>query len=59
MHCSCALRWLQRWEEEGLGGVQEQKLRCSGTEPLALMPNASCGRCWRLCKGALRGVGVG
>ncbi|XP_045402467.1 high affinity nerve growth factor receptor [Lemur catta] len=43
LHCSCALRWLQRWEEEGLGGVREQKLQCGGQGPLALMPNASCG----------------
>ncbi|XP_008262512.1 high affinity nerve growth factor receptor [Oryctolagus cuniculus] len=43
LRCSCALRWLQRWEEEGLAGVREQKLRCSESEPLALMPNASCG----------------
>nr|XP_003937906.1 high affinity nerve growth factor receptor isoform X1 [Saimiri boliviensis boliviensis] len=43
LHCSCALRWLQRWEEEGLGGVREQKLQCHGLGPLAHMPNASCG----------------
>ncbi|XP_008568505.1 PREDICTED: high affinity nerve growth factor receptor isoform X2 [Galeopterus variegatus] len=43
LHCSCALRWLQRWEEEGLGGVREQKLQCSGQGPLALMPNTDCG----------------
>uniref|UniRef100_A0A8C8ZFC9 Neurotrophic receptor tyrosine kinase 1 n=1 Tax=Prolemur simus TaxID=1328070 RepID=A0A8C8ZFC9_PROSS len=43
LHCSCALRWLQRWEEEGLGGVREQKLQCGGQGPLALMPNTSCG----------------
>ncbi|XP_021564107.1 high affinity nerve growth factor receptor [Carlito syrichta] len=43
LHCSCALRWLQHWEEEGLGGVREQKLQCLGQGPLALMPNASCG----------------
>uniref|UniRef100_A0A2K6MVR6 Tyrosine-protein kinase receptor n=1 Tax=Rhinopithecus bieti TaxID=61621 RepID=A0A2K6MVR6_RHIBE len=43
LHCSCALRWLQRWEEEGLGGVHEQKLQCHGQGPLAHMPNASCG----------------
>ncbi|XP_037355986.1 high affinity nerve growth factor receptor isoform X2 [Talpa occidentalis] len=41
--CSCALRWLQRWEEEGLGGVREQKLQCPGQGPLALMANTSCG----------------
>uniref|UniRef100_F7DNF0 receptor protein-tyrosine kinase n=1 Tax=Callithrix jacchus TaxID=9483 RepID=F7DNF0_CALJA len=43
LHCSCALRWLQRWEEEGLGGVREQKLQCHGLGPLSHMPNASCG----------------
>ncbi|XP_037681621.1 high affinity nerve growth factor receptor [Choloepus didactylus] len=43
LHCSCALRWLQRWEEEGLGGVQEQHLQCPGQGPLALMSNTSCG----------------
>ncbi|XP_058295704.1 high affinity nerve growth factor receptor [Hylobates moloch] len=43
LHCSCALRWLQRWEEEGLGGVPEQKLQCHGQGPLAHMNNASCG----------------
>uniref|UniRef100_A0A8C3WM18 Tyrosine-protein kinase receptor n=1 Tax=Catagonus wagneri TaxID=51154 RepID=A0A8C3WM18_9CETA len=43
LHCSCALLWLQRWEQEGLGGVREQKLQCPGQGPLALMPNASCG----------------
>ncbi|XP_007946609.1 high affinity nerve growth factor receptor [Orycteropus afer afer] len=43
LHCSCAIRWLQHWEEEGLGGVQEQKLQCLGQGPLALMPNTSCG----------------
>ncbi|XP_006861671.1 PREDICTED: high affinity nerve growth factor receptor isoform X2 [Chrysochloris asiatica] len=42
LNCSCALRWLQRWEKEGLGGVAEQKLQCSGQTPLALMPNTSC-----------------
>ncbi|XP_054568232.1 high affinity nerve growth factor receptor [Eptesicus fuscus] len=41
LRCSCALRWLQRWEEEGLGGVQ--KLQCVGQEPSALMSNTSCG----------------
>ncbi|DAA31832.1 TPA: neurotrophic tyrosine kinase, receptor, type 1 isoform 1 [Bos taurus] len=43
LHCSCALLWLQRWEEEGRGGVREQKLQCPGQGPLALMSNASCG----------------
>nr|KAF6316342.1 neurotrophic receptor tyrosine kinase 1 [Pipistrellus kuhlii] len=41
LRCSCALRWLQRWEEEGLGGLQE--LQCLGPEPSALMSNTSCG----------------
>ncbi|XP_070252504.1 high affinity nerve growth factor receptor isoform X1 [Myotis yumanensis] len=39
--CSCALHWLQRWEEEGLGGVQ--KLQCLGQESFAHMSNTSCG----------------
>nr|XP_031291913.1 high affinity nerve growth factor receptor [Camelus dromedarius] len=43
LRCSCALLWLQRWEEEGLGGVREQKLQCPGQGPLALMSNTSCG----------------
>ncbi|XP_049736773.1 high affinity nerve growth factor receptor [Elephas maximus indicus] len=43
LNCSCALRWLQRWEEEGLGRVHEQKLQCPGQGPLALLRNASCG----------------
>ncbi|XP_001929560.2 high affinity nerve growth factor receptor [Sus scrofa] len=43
LHCSCALFWLQRWEQEGRAGVREQKLQCPGQGPLALMPNASCG----------------
>ncbi|MBW02476.1 High affinity nerve growth factor receptor, partial [Eschrichtius robustus] len=43
LHCTCALLWLQRWEEEGLGGVREQKLQCPGQGPLALMSNTSCG----------------
>uniref|UniRef100_A0A452FSV1 Tyrosine-protein kinase receptor n=1 Tax=Capra hircus TaxID=9925 RepID=A0A452FSV1_CAPHI len=51
LHCSCALLWLQRWEEEGRGGVREQKLQCPGQGPLALMSNASCGRCCRWCEG--------
>ncbi|KAM6219228.1 high affinity nerve growth factor receptor isoform 2-T2 [Rhynchocyon petersi] len=42
LNCSCALHWLQRWEEEGLGRVAEQKLQCSGQRPLALLSNASC-----------------
>lgn len=51
LHCTCALLWLQRWEEEGLGGVREQKLQCPGQGPLALMSNTSCGTCWRWCEG--------
>ncbi|KAM9688361.1 high affinity nerve growth factor receptor isoform 1-T1 [Trichechus inunguis] len=43
LNCSCALHWLQRWEEEGLGRVQEQKLQCPGEGPLAFIRNASCG----------------
>uniref|UniRef100_A0A8C4MH64 Tyrosine-protein kinase receptor n=1 Tax=Equus asinus asinus TaxID=83772 RepID=A0A8C4MH64_EQUAS len=43
LDCSCALRWLQRWEEEGLGGVREQKLQCHQQGPLALMSNTNCG----------------
>ncbi|OWK05169.1 hypothetical protein Celaphus_00001879 [Cervus elaphus hippelaphus] len=43
LHCSCALLWLQRWEEEGRGGVREQKLQCPGQGPLALISNTSCG----------------
>uniref|UniRef100_A0A8C0T2I3 Tyrosine-protein kinase receptor n=1 Tax=Canis lupus familiaris TaxID=9615 RepID=A0A8C0T2I3_CANLF len=43
LHCSCALHWLLRWEEEGLGGVRGQRLQCPGQGPLALLSNASCG----------------
>ncbi|XP_012375948.2 high affinity nerve growth factor receptor isoform X2 [Dasypus novemcinctus] len=43
LHCSCALRWLQLWEEEGLAGVQEQNLQCRGQGRLTLMSNTSCG----------------
>ncbi|XP_006895805.1 PREDICTED: high affinity nerve growth factor receptor isoform X2 [Elephantulus edwardii] len=42
LNCSCALSWLQRWEEEGLGAVADQKLQCSGQKPIALLSNASC-----------------
>ncbi|KAI5164692.1 High Affinity Nerve Growth Factor Receptor [Manis pentadactyla] len=42
LDCSCALHWLLRWEEEGLGGVREQKLRCPGRGPLVLLSNTSC-----------------
>ncbi|XP_055979160.1 high affinity nerve growth factor receptor [Sorex fumeus] len=45
LNCSCALRWLQRWEEEGRGGVRLQKLECHDRNkslPLGLMPNSSC-----------------
>ncbi|XP_004436300.1 PREDICTED: high affinity nerve growth factor receptor [Ceratotherium simum simum] len=43
LNCSCALRWLLRWEEEGLGGVREQKLQCHEQGPLALLSNTNCG----------------
>ncbi|XP_042832225.1 high affinity nerve growth factor receptor [Panthera tigris] len=43
LRCSCALHWLLRWEEEGLGGVPAQRLQCPGQGPLALLSNASCG----------------
>ncbi|XP_073903916.1 high affinity nerve growth factor receptor [Castor canadensis] len=45
LHCSCALYWLLRWEEEGLGGVGAQRLQCSGPRDqlLALRHNTSCG----------------
>ncbi|XP_066117866.1 high affinity nerve growth factor receptor [Saccopteryx bilineata] len=43
LRCSCALRWLQRWEEEGLGSVRDQKLlRCLRQGPFADMSNTSC-----------------
>lgn len=31
--------------------MREQKLQCPGQGPLALMFNASCGRCCRWCEG--------
>lgn len=31
--------------------MREQKLQCPGQGPLALMPNASCGRCRRWGEG--------
>ncbi|VTJ69248.1 Hypothetical predicted protein [Marmota monax] len=45
LRCSCGLHWLQRWEEEGLGGLRAQRLQCSGPrgQPLALSHNTSCG----------------
>uniref|UniRef100_A0A452REQ0 Neurotrophic receptor tyrosine kinase 1 n=1 Tax=Ursus americanus TaxID=9643 RepID=A0A452REQ0_URSAM len=43
LHCTCALHWLLRWEEEGLGGVRGQKLQCPGQGPLTILSNASCG----------------
>ncbi|KAM7055400.1 high affinity nerve growth factor receptor isoform 1-T1 [Molossus nigricans] len=43
LRCSCALNWLRRWEEEGLGGVREQKLQCLGRGPFAYLSNTSCG----------------
>nr|XP_048309897.1 high affinity nerve growth factor receptor isoform X2 [Myodes glareolus] len=43
--CSCALSWLQRWEQEGLCGVHTQKLQGSGPghQLLPLRHNTSCG----------------
>ncbi|ELK02721.1 High affinity nerve growth factor receptor [Pteropus alecto] len=43
LRCSCALYWLRRWEEEGLGRVWEQKLQCLPLGPLVSLSNASCG----------------
>ncbi|XP_036090686.1 high affinity nerve growth factor receptor isoform X2 [Rousettus aegyptiacus] len=43
LNCSCALHWLRRWEEEGLGRVREQELQCLPLGPLASLSNASCG----------------
>ncbi|XP_034356559.1 high affinity nerve growth factor receptor isoform X1 [Arvicanthis niloticus] len=45
LHCSCALLWLQRWEQEGLCGVYTQKLHASGPRDqfLPLGHNTSCG----------------
>ncbi|XP_045732002.1 high affinity nerve growth factor receptor isoform X1 [Mirounga angustirostris] len=43
LRCTCALSWLLRWEEAGLGGVRGQKLQCPGQGPLAFLSNASCG----------------
>ncbi|XP_016076811.1 PREDICTED: high affinity nerve growth factor receptor [Miniopterus natalensis] len=40
LRCSCALRWLKRWQEEGLGGV---KFQCLKQEPFAHGSNTSCG----------------
>ncbi|XP_049637910.1 high affinity nerve growth factor receptor isoform X2 [Suncus etruscus] len=44
LRCSCALLWLQLWEDEGWGGVRQQKLQCQdqGQRPLSHMPNSSC-----------------
>ncbi|XP_005080157.1 high affinity nerve growth factor receptor isoform X2 [Mesocricetus auratus] len=43
--CSCALYWLQRWEQEGLCGLYAPELQ--GSEPrdqfLSLRHNTSCG----------------
>ncbi|XP_059120761.1 high affinity nerve growth factor receptor [Peromyscus eremicus] len=45
LHCSCALSWLQRWEQEGLCGVNTQELQGSGPgdQFLPLTHNTSCG----------------
>ncbi|XP_038958932.1 high affinity nerve growth factor receptor isoform X1 [Rattus norvegicus] len=45
LHCSCALLWLQRWEQEDLCGVYTQKLQGSGSgdQFLPLGHNNSCG----------------
>lgn len=56
LNCSCALHWLRRWEEEGLGRVREQELQCLPLGPLASLSNASCGRARR---GARAGAGPG
>jgi hypothetical protein len=59
LHCSCALFWLQRWEQEGLCGVHTQTLHDSGPgdQFLPLGHNTSCGRC--CCRGgSLGGPGV-
>ncbi|XP_052036147.1 high affinity nerve growth factor receptor isoform X3 [Apodemus sylvaticus] len=42
LHCSCALLWLQHWEQEGLCGVHTQKLYDSGDQFLPLGHNTSC-----------------
>uniref|UniRef100_A0A8C6RIK6 Tyrosine-protein kinase receptor n=1 Tax=Nannospalax galili TaxID=1026970 RepID=A0A8C6RIK6_NANGA len=45
LHCSCALYWLQHWEQEGLCAVHAQKLQSSkpGDQLLPLRQNTSCG----------------
>ncbi|XP_027248852.1 high affinity nerve growth factor receptor isoform X2 [Cricetulus griseus] len=45
LRCSCALYWLQRWEQEGLCGVHTQELQGSGPgdQFLSLRHNISCG----------------
>ncbi|KFO24876.1 High affinity nerve growth factor receptor [Fukomys damarensis] len=45
LRCSCALHWLWRWAEEGLGGMRTQRLSClgPGNESLPLSHNTSCG----------------
>ncbi|EHB08315.1 High affinity nerve growth factor receptor, partial [Heterocephalus glaber] len=45
LRCSCALHWLWRWAEEGLGGVRTQGLSClgPGNKSLPLGHNTSCG----------------
>ncbi|XP_051013380.1 high affinity nerve growth factor receptor [Acomys russatus] len=43
LHCSCALYWLQRWEQEGLCGEHAQKPKGSGPGDQFLPLNTSCG----------------
>ncbi|XP_055452592.1 high affinity nerve growth factor receptor isoform X2 [Psammomys obesus] len=45
LNCSCALYWLQHWEQEGLCDMHAQKLQGSGPgdQFLPLGDNASCG----------------
>ncbi|KAL1777905.1 high affinity nerve growth factor receptor isoform X1 [Sigmodon hispidus] len=45
LHCSCALYWLRRWEQEGLCDVYTQELQGSGPgdQFLPFRHNTSCG----------------
>ncbi|XP_019518046.1 PREDICTED: high affinity nerve growth factor receptor [Hipposideros armiger] len=44
LNCSCALHWLRRWAEEGLGGIREQRLPpCPRPGFLPALSNTSCG----------------
>ncbi|KAL6080803.1 hypothetical protein STEG23_023812 [Scotinomys teguina] len=45
LRCSCALSWLQRWEQDGLCGVYMQELQGSGPRDqfLPFRHNTSCG----------------